>query len=213
MILLFTLIYLVLFGVNQLLAYSPRNGYLAGIKCKITNNNIPQWPNFRSGKTVRLGYFDVASAVDTDFKWGHYQLALAANYKTFHHRYRYVRIIEDIRIVASNGRYTRCPSGYRKNCGWDVDSGVGTDGRSGHWDIALCVRMAVRARGGRQQYVKSVILKASSKSRPPSTPWGYRRIGFWDVEKSSFSNYDRSSGHYMMGMYVQQKRIWVLLVS
>jgi len=202
MVLSFTLIYLGLFGLIQLFAYSPRNEYLAEIKCKITNTRYPSWPYFRYGRTVALGYFDVASAVDTDLRSGHYQLAIAANYKTF--RNRYVRVIEDIKIVASNNRYTPCPYGYQKKCGWDVDKGQGTDGRGGHFDIALCVRMAEPRRGVWQRYVRSVLLKASSRSYPPSTPRGYTRIGFWDVEFSSFSYYDRSSGHLMMGMYVQK---------
>jgi len=206
------MIYLGLFGVIQLLAHPTRKEYLAGIKCEITNSRSPQWPYFRYGRTVRMGYFDVASAVDTDGEWGHFQLALAANYKKFH-RYGYARVIEDIKIVASNGRYTSCPYGYWKSCGWDVDSGVGTDGKSGHYDIALCVRTAVKSRWRKQRYVKSVILKASRRSRPPSTPWSYKRIGYWDVEFSSFSYYDHSSGHWMMGMYVQQRSIWVLPLS
>jgi len=204
------IIYFAIFGVFELFAYSRGKEYLAGIKCEITNSRYPQWPHFfRIGRTVHLGYFDVASAVDTDGESGHYQLAISANYQPLHRR---DRVIEDIRIVASNNRNTPCPFGYWTSCGWDVDYGVGTDGRRGHYWISLCVSTAVPCRSRAQRYVNSIMLRASSRSYAPSTPHGYTRIGSWDVEKSSHSNYDGSYGHLMMGVYVQkQKRViyWV----
>jgi len=197
------IIYFVIFGVFELFAFSTGNEYLAGIKCEITNSHYPQWPHFGSGRTVHLGYFDVQSAVDTDGESGHYQLAMSANYQRLGRKK--VRVIEDIKIVASDNPNTPCPFGYWTSCGWDVDYGVGTDGRRGHYYISLCVLTAVPCRSHAQQYVNSIMLRASSKSYAPSTPKGYMQIGKWDVSGSSYSNYDGSNGHYMMGVYAQKQ--------
>ena len=198
-------IYFGIFAIFHLFASSPpRFEYLAEIKCKITNSRNPQWPKFKNGRTLPLGYFDVTSAVDTDGEHGHYMLAIGANYQALSES---VRVIEDIKIVASNGRYTPCPFGYWRSCGWDVDSGVGTDGERGHYDISLCVLTTMTCGSRRHEFVNGIVLKASSSSRAPTTPEGYKRIGWWDVAGESYSNYDGSLGHYMMGMYVRKKQL------
>jgi len=178
--------------------------YLADIRCEITNSKYPQWPKFQNGRTDALGYFDVTSAVDTDGENGHYMLAIAGNYQVLG-RNR-VRVIEDIKIVTSNSRYTPCPFGYWRSCGWDVASGVGTEGEWGHYDISLCVLTTMTCLGAKPEFVIDVVLRASSSSTPPTTPSGYERIGWWDVDGDSYSEYDRSSGHYMMGMYLRKTK-------
>lgn len=196
-----------IFGVFPLFALSPppMSEYLTEIKCEITNSRNPQWPKFDNiGRTDLLGYFDVTSAFDTDGEYGHYMLAIAAKYEFLSWTPSFnKRVIEDIKIVASNNRFTPCPYGYWRSCGWDVDSGVGTDGEGGHYDVSLCVLTSRTCLKG-QEYVKDIVLRASNKSSPPKTPSGYKRIGWWDVAGDSFAFDDGSRGHYMMGMYVKK---------
>jgi len=145
----------------------------------------------------------VTSFVDTDGVIGH-RLTIAGNYKVLGQNR--VRVIEDIKIVTSNSRYTPCPFGYWRSCGWDVASGVGTEGEWGHYDISLCVLTTMTCLGAKPEFVNGVVLRASSSSTPPTTPIGYERIGWWDVERYSVSEYDKSAGHYMMGMYLRKSK-------
>jgi cell division septation protein DedD len=113
----------------------------------------------------------------------------------------YQTVIADVRIAAGNTADTPCPKGYSRRCRWDVDSGFGTDGRSGHYAVALCLRYTSFIIGRRA--VTDVILRASDSSRPPAPPSLYRLVGFWDVEQASYSYYDDSKGGYMMGIYMK----------
>jgi len=139
-------------------------------------------------------------------------LAIRANYQDFPHNK--VRVIEDIKIVSSPG--TPCPFGYWKSCSWDVDFGVDTDGKLGNVEIALCVltnewigEQDTGATLGEkvQEYVDGIILYASSMSTTPSSPAGYKQIGFWNVPGDSYSDYDHDLHHHVdnvMRMYVKK---------
>jgi len=194
--------FLGVFGLFQLVAASKE--YLADIMCEITNSKYPQWPKFNGGRIDRLGYFDVNKAVDTQGETGHYMLAIGAKYLPFRPSRR---VIQEIKIVASDKSYTPCPRFYWRVCGWDVDSGVGTHGDRGHYDISLCVLSTMTSARFVPEFVSNVILKASSTRSVPSTPHGHQRIGYWDVSGDSYSNYDGSHGHWTMGMYVKKSRV------
>ncbi|HIE01980.1 MAG TPA: hypothetical protein EYP59_17135 [Thiotrichaceae bacterium] len=118
--------------------------------------------------------------------------------------------VTDIQLTASNtGTPRPGPKGYTRIGDWDVDAGgsKGTDGSTGHWQMALYTNKGDISLIGNSSCVTDVQLRASSSSTPPKGPAGYKLIGYWDVDAGGSHGTDGSTGHWMMAMYANMAAI------
>jgi hypothetical protein len=95
------------------------------------------------------------------------------------------------------------PKGYKRIGYWDVDAGGGhgtNNATFGHWMMAL-YSQSQKNLTPKSSCVNDVQLRASSSSKAPSGPKGYKLIGYWDVDGGGSHGTDGSTGHWMMAMY------------
>jgi len=116
--------------------------------------------------------------------------------------------VTDIQLRASSSATPPSgPNGYTRIGYWDVDGGgsKGTNGSTGHYMMALYINKGSLT--GASSCVTDVQLRASSSSRPPNGPAGYKQIGYWDVDGGGSHGTNGSTGHFMMAMYANTAKI------
>jgi len=120
-----------------------------------------------------------------------------------------INAVVDIKLIASNNRFPpSSPAGYTMIGFWDVDEGYGqgTDGSWGHYMMGLYIRKAKTKRSRLGQVLEKLYLTASNSIQPSSSPSGFTRIGYWDVDEGYGWGTNGSWGHYMMTMHVKKSR-------
>merc|ERR1719281_1458898 len=107
---------------------------LTGLDTEASNYPKPEWSS-TAGEPVAA--WDPQRGIDSENEYGHWMYALGARWTPERPG---ALVVTDVKLVASNRPNTQCPAGYRRVGYWDSDGSgsVGTNGRWGHWDMALC---------------------------------------------------------------------------